>query len=240
MDEQRNAAAELYELLSDWEQVPAGASLIAHRAGDDGDWWPLHVRAANLLDEVTVQARRLRPGVGLRFEAVIGRLRDGIFVTGQPMVSTASTVTSFFRDEDLAVLQMMQYAATTSPAISGVAAADLLAAARQAEDLVTGATHLDEEARRYLLDLSTHLSRAVQQISTFGGAEVRRLACELSGSLGAYFGDAPADEHDQAAGLVRRLLGGVKNLFVQDFAPTAVKAIAGTADQWILPPGAGS
>lgn len=238
MTDETNAAAELHALLSEWEMVPPQVSILQHRESADGDWWAPHVRAITLLEEVTAQVRRL--GKQTRFENTIQRLREGIIVPGQPMVAGAAAETRWFQDEDLAVLEMLQHVAPATPAINAAAATDLLDASRQAEDLVRGAEHLDADAQRYLLELTTHLSKATQQISLFGGAEVRKLASELAGAISAYFGDAPPDQQDQARGLVRRIVVGVKDLFVRDFLPAATKAVAsGAAEQWMLPPGTG-
>lgn len=238
MDE-HNAAAELHRLLSEWEETPASRSTLRHRSDVEGEWWPNHVRAIELLEEVTGQIRRLDPPMP-RFENVIERLREGIFGVLTAMATAYGNATTLFTEADLTALEALQHVSSRTPAISAEAATDLLDASRQAEDLVRSAGHLDADAQRYLLELTNHLSKAVQQIGAFGGAEVRRLAGELAGALSAYFGDAPPDEQEQARGLVERMVQGVRDLFVRDFLPAAAKSVGASADQWMLPPGTGS
>lgn len=180
MDEQ-NAAAELHNLLSEWEETPPSRSTLTHRSDAEGAWWPNHVRAVELLEEITGQVRRMSPPMP-RFEKVIERLREGIFGVSTAMASTYGDATTLFTEADLTALEALQHVTPRTPAINAEAATDLLDASRQAEDLVRSAGHLDADAQRYLLELTNHLSKAVQQIGAFGGAEVRRLASELARS----------------------------------------------------------
>lgn len=238
-----NPAGELYALLKEWQYTPPNEHMLTHRATSAGaeadQWWSVHLRAAHLLDLVQDQLVA-RAAAASTDAATIGalatftRLQRAIFGTDDVLNGATSTNRLHISDEDLALLQTLSWIPPATRVLDAEALTSLLAAAKLATSLVQGSTQLDEESKHYLLDVATHLERAISLVSSFGGDEVRRLAAELSGALAAYFVDAPDEEREAASGIITKILQGIRRFFVSDVGQAALKTAASEGTKMLM------
>jgi hypothetical protein len=169
--------------------------------------------------------------------APLDHLQRAIFSVDTPMAALKSETRQHLSDEDLTALHLVSMAWRTDLPANPAVAIDLLEVAREIEDLIIGATEIDEQTRDYILQLTRHLQDAIASVAVRGTADVRRLADQLVGAMVRYLSDELPDNRQKTASVIERLVGHVK-VFLGLVPPTA-KAIDAVQNLFppALPPG---
>lgn len=241
-EQPKNSARELYELMKEWRTTPAGHSTKSHRGG--ADWWTNHVRAVQLVQEVDEQIKQIQrddpEGEAPFRSGALNSIKNAVFVTNQSMVDTAGSGRSHLDDDDMSALHLLA-ALWKAPAPANPGAAeDVLATARDIEDLVLGLEDLDAQSKEYLLSLIHNLQAAVVAVNVRGTVDVEHLTDQLAGALARLFPAAASEEkREKARWTLERLVANVK-LMLGLVSPT-VQAIDSAqslfTNQKALPPG---
>ncbi len=229
MTEPASNPQRLVELLESWAQIPKNQSVVALRTDASGSWWSRSVDAViwlSELEEAIEHKRELRRV----YDPIRDAVRSAVFSTRWQMDSTSQNVRPILNATQIAALRGLALAITPH--------ADLIAKAPELVDLrdtllrvrgeITSAANLSEEASQYLLVLVGGLEQALTEVEIVGVAHVARLADELAGSLTRLFVYRDGEQSQQAAGLVKVLVGKVGQFLNSPLVVAIAGGVAGS------------
>lgn len=223
-----NPALLLHERLKAWQSTPSGRSTLHVRRIDGRSWQDTHLEAIAWILQVRAHMETDAALAGDDEADDIGPFIDelvkAVFVVDSQLNGDVPSVRHHISSQTLRHLRGIGRGWKT-PAVPAGAQASLLETAHAAQKLVMAATHLDDDARHYLHELTAHLIKAVGDLEINGVSNIRALSNELMGALGVYFlaEEAPSDQADQAKGIIDRLGQNVKRIFYRHVFPAALE-----------------
>lgn len=217
-----NPASLLHDRLTGWAVTPSSQSPAALRSVD-GNWVEPHLEAISWALAVREHLGALNGRDNVDDQEFVGALLEAIF-TAQGL-QTSGRDQRHISKQDLRALRLLGAQWSSPLSVDAHLLADIQGIAGEAEDLVQTSTYLSDNERHYLLEVSQHLTKAIDEVTVFGTANVHRLANELAGALTVYLSQAGDGEADKALGLVKRLTFAVKN----NLPTVSIAALTGIA-----------
>ena len=220
-----NPALLLHARLKAWSVTPPNVTVLDHRAIEERSWHSVHLET---LEWVLAVRRHMETEAALEgdeetedIDALIDACLRAVFFLEDAMNVPRPSSRIHISGEVLRHLRTVGRS-WKSPEVSPQWQASLLGTAQEAQALVLASTHLDDEARLYLNQITSHLIKAVGDIEIGGVETVRNLANELAGALAVYFADQ--EDSQEAKGIISKLVGQIKSLFFRQYVPTAITA----------------
>ena len=208
-----NPALELYDLLGQWQKMPAGQTVLQYRRSNDPDYWSTHSRANRLLDEVVqyLDERSQITGRPRAGDNYVEKLRQAINTPNQGLNYSVGQAWNAVEDSTL------DWLATTGQGWTRAKLArhseelvEISVVAHLLLDQIASVDDLDTVHKEYLLTLGEALEKAVRRSEIDGEARTARLAIELVGALNLFIPEGDADR----SSLVERLKRAAKGLLI--------------------------